>query len=74
MFSPLVLPLPTPTVKSSLIRTYSRLFSYIFWICKGLTDAMCEDYMVMRELVFHMRLNPGKRQQELHKFMGTVQK
>ncbi|XP_066110565.1 LOW QUALITY PROTEIN: piwi-like protein 3 [Saccopteryx bilineata] len=40
----------------------------------GLTDKMHKDYRVMRELALHTRLNPGKRQQELQKFMNAVQK
>ncbi|XP_004430170.1 PREDICTED: piwi-like protein 3 [Ceratotherium simum simum] len=40
----------------------------------GLTDAMRQDYRVMRDLAVHMRLDPEKRQHELQKFMNTVQK
>ncbi|XP_023502723.1 piwi-like protein 3 [Equus przewalskii] len=40
----------------------------------GLTDAMRQDYRVMRDLALHMRLDPDKRQHELQKFMNTVQR
>ena len=49
----------------NLLLTYSQFYT-------GLTDEMRNDFMLMKDLAVHTRVDPKNRNQSLLRFMGDI--
>lgn len=56
------------------MKTKNRVNKLMRLYCTGLTDEMRNDFMLMKDLAVHTRVDPKARNQNLMRFMGSIQR
>lgn len=56
------------------MKTKNRVNKLMCLFCTGLTDEMRNDFMLMKDLAVHTRVDPKARNQNLMRFMGSIQR